>query len=138
MARVTVEDCIKQDFIDDRYELVILAGKRAKDIGAGSPALVENNQEKNAVIALREIAAGKIDIPELKEIIINSMMHSSAINNNDDLVVFDDEDEMREDVIQEISSNYQTPESELESDFELDDDSYIGEDILEQSDSEED
>lgn len=138
MARVTVEDCIKQDFIDDRYELVILAGKRAKDIGAGSPCLVENNQEKNAVIALREIAAGKIDIPELKEIIINSMMQSSSMNTNDDLVVFDDEDELRENVIQELSSNYQAPESELESEFELDDDSYIGEDILEQSESDED
>jgi DNA-directed RNA polymerase subunit omega len=137
MARVTVEDCIKQDGINDRYELVILASKRAKDIGAGAPALVENNHEKNAVIALREIAAGKINIPELKEIIIHSMMQSHKLNSDEDLVVFDDESDVREDVMQELAAGYQEIDSDLESDFDLEDDTYLGEDILTEHDPEE-
>ena len=138
MARVTVEDCMKQEGVEDRYELVILAGKRAKDIGSGSPVLVDNDNEKNAVIALREIAAGKIDIPAMQEAIVNSMMHYNKINSSDDDVIFDDEDEMREDVLEELSSNYQASEAELESDFELDDDSYVGEDVLGHDEGEED
>ena len=137
MARVTVEDCMKLEGIDDRYELVILAGKRAKDIGSGSPVLVENDNEKNAVIALREIAANKIDIPAMKEAIVNAMTQHSQFSSNDDDVIFDNEDDMREDVLEELTSNYQASEVDLESDFEFGDDSYIGEEALDQGESEE-
>lgn len=54
MARVTVEDCLK--FVDTNYELVLKTAKRARDISDGAPALVEENNDKPVVIALREIA----------------------------------------------------------------------------------
>jgi len=54
MARVTVEDCL--EFVDTNYELVLKASKRARDIADGAPTLVEEDNDKPVVIALREIA----------------------------------------------------------------------------------
>ncbi|MGI9383523.1 MAG: DNA-directed RNA polymerase subunit omega, partial [Methyloligellaceae bacterium] len=54
MARVTVEDCV--DKVSNRFELVLLAGHRARTISAGSPITVERDNDKNPVVALREIA----------------------------------------------------------------------------------
>lgn len=65
MARVTVEDCKK--IINNHFELVVLASRRGRDIASGSPILVEKSNDKNAVIALREIAARKLNIDLLRE-----------------------------------------------------------------------
>jgi DNA-directed RNA polymerase subunit omega len=54
MARVTVEDCL--EFVDTNYELVLKASKRARDIADGAQPLVEEDNDKPVVIALREIA----------------------------------------------------------------------------------
>lgn len=59
MARITVEDCL--DHIDNRFELVLTATKRARQIGHGADALVEEENDKPTVLALREIADGLID-----------------------------------------------------------------------------
>ena len=59
MARITVEDCLEN--IDNRFELVLTATKRARQIGHGSEPLVEEENDKPTVIALREIAEGLID-----------------------------------------------------------------------------
>lgn len=59
MARVTVEDCL--DKIPNRFDLVVLAARRARDLTLGKPPLVEEEKDKPAVIALREIAEGLID-----------------------------------------------------------------------------
>ncbi|MCK5717914.1 MAG: DNA-directed RNA polymerase subunit omega [Thiomargarita sp.] len=58
MARLTVEDCLKH--IDNRFDLVLFASKRARQIAMGAPALVATENDKPTVLALREIAAGKI------------------------------------------------------------------------------
>ncbi len=58
MARLTVEDCL--DNLDSRYDLVLLASKRARQLALGSEPLVEEEGDKSTVIALREIAAGLI------------------------------------------------------------------------------
>lgn len=58
MARLTVEDCLEK--IDGRYELVLLATKRARQLSLGAPPLVEEDNDKPTVIALREIAEGLI------------------------------------------------------------------------------
>lgn len=58
MARLTVEDCLEK--IDGRYELVLLATKRARQLSLGAPPLVEEDNDKPTVIALREIADGLI------------------------------------------------------------------------------
>lgn len=59
MARVTVEDCL--DFVDNRFELVLLASKRARQISQGKDAMVPLENDKPTVVALREIAEGKIN-----------------------------------------------------------------------------
>ncbi len=59
MARITVEDCLEN--IQNRFELVLTATKRARQIGHGSEPLVEEENDKPTVIALREIADGLID-----------------------------------------------------------------------------
>ncbi len=64
MARITVEDCIQQ--VPNRFELVLLAAQRARDISAGAPLLVPHDNDKNPVIALREIAENKLDLDHLR------------------------------------------------------------------------
>ncbi len=71
MARITVEDCIEN--VGNRFELVLLATKRARQITRGSTPLVEVDNDKPTVIALREIAAGKIDPAILNEIAQNTV-----------------------------------------------------------------
>ena len=58
MARVTVEDCL--DFVDNRFELVLLASRRARQISQGKDPMVDWENDKATVVALREIAEGKI------------------------------------------------------------------------------
>ena len=65
MARVTVEDCI--DKIDNRFELVMIAAQRARTLSSGAELTVERDNDKNCVIALREIAEETIDTKELEE-----------------------------------------------------------------------
>lgn len=68
MARVTVEDCVEK--IPNRYELLLVAAQRAKDIAAGSPIKVERDNDKNSVVSLREIAENKADIEELQRSLV--------------------------------------------------------------------
>lgn len=68
MARVTVEDCI--DKIPNRYELLMVAAQRAKDLSAGAPMTVEKDNDKNPVIALREIAENTVNIEELQRSLV--------------------------------------------------------------------
>ena len=69
MARVTVEDCVVR--IPNRFELLVCAAQRTRQISAGSPLTVERDNDKNPVIALREIAEGHIDPSNLKEAVIS-------------------------------------------------------------------
>ena len=68
MARVTVEDCI--DKIPNRYELLMVATQRAKDISAGAPIMVSRDNDKNPVVALREIAEEKVNIEDLQKSLV--------------------------------------------------------------------
>jgi len=65
MARITVEDCL--DSVTNRFELVMIATKRARQIAMGASPLVEEENDKPTVLALREIAEGKIDASILDE-----------------------------------------------------------------------
>ena len=71
MARITVEDCLKK--IDSQYDLVLLAKERTSQLNAGDPPLVPPDNDKNTVIALREIGEGKISIKALRELAINKL-----------------------------------------------------------------
>ncbi|EJF87016.1 DNA-directed RNA polymerase subunit omega [Bartonella vinsonii subsp. arupensis OK-94-513] len=71
MARVTVEDCI--DKVDNRFELVLLAGHRARQISQGAQITVDRDNDKNPVVALREIAEETLSPADLKEDLIHSL-----------------------------------------------------------------
>ncbi len=68
MARVTVEDCI--DKIPNRYELLMVAAQRAKDIASGAPLTLPRDNDKNTVVALREIADETVSIEELQKSLV--------------------------------------------------------------------
>jgi len=71
MARVTVEDCIEK--VPNRFELVLLAAQRARNISRGAAIEVERDNDKNPVVALREIAEAKIDLAALEQDLIKSL-----------------------------------------------------------------
>ena len=80
MARVTVEDCKK--VVPNRFELVVLAGRRGRDISSGSPILVEKSNDKNAVIALREIAAKKLNIDLLRDNLMQDFRKNKPVEDS--------------------------------------------------------
>lgn len=71
MARVTVEDCVLK--VPNRFELVLLAAQRAKNIAAGSAPSIDRDNDKNTVIALREIAEDKIALDDLRNTLVTGM-----------------------------------------------------------------
>ena len=78
MARVTVEDCIMN--IPNRFELVVVAAGRAKQIASGSQLTVDRDNDKDAVVSLREIADKTIDIDEIREDIVLSYCKKQEID----------------------------------------------------------
>jgi DNA-directed RNA polymerase subunit omega len=78
MARVTVEDCI--DKVDNRFELVLLAGHRARQISSGGQITVPRDNDKNPVVALREIAEETLSPGDLKEDLIHSLQKHVEID----------------------------------------------------------
>ena len=78
MARVTVEDCI--EVVPNRFELVILAAERAKSISSGAPLTIDRDNDKNPVIALREIATKTIDPDVLRETQIASLQKHNKVD----------------------------------------------------------
>jgi DNA-directed RNA polymerase subunit omega len=71
MARVTVEDCI--DKVENRFDLVLIASHRARIVSSGAPITVERDNDKNPVVALREIAEETVSPGDLKEDLIHSL-----------------------------------------------------------------
>ncbi|MCH8196683.1 MAG: DNA-directed RNA polymerase subunit omega [Proteobacteria bacterium] len=71
MARITVEDCVIR--IPNRFKLVLLAAQRGRDISAGAPLTVERDNDKNPVVALREIAEETIDVDGLQQSLIHGL-----------------------------------------------------------------
>lgn len=71
MARVTVEDCIEK--VDNRFELVMLAAQRARTLSSGAELTVERDNDKNPVIALREIAEETLDLEEIEESLVKGL-----------------------------------------------------------------
>ena len=78
MARVTVEDCI--DKVENRFELVLIASHRARMISAGSPITVERDNDKNPVVALREVAEETVLPQDLKEELIHSLQKFTEVD----------------------------------------------------------
>ena len=71
MTRVIVEDCILK--VPNRFELVLMAAQRAKNISAGAALTVDRDRDKNPVVALREIAEDKVDLDDLRNTLVTGM-----------------------------------------------------------------
>jgi DNA-directed RNA polymerase subunit omega len=78
MARVTVEDCVIK--IPNRFELVLLAAQRARDMAAGAHPTLERDNDKNPVVALREIAAESVPLDNLQNALIKGMQKHVEID----------------------------------------------------------
>lgn len=90
MARVTVEDCVEQ--VPNRFDLVMLASQRSRDIANGAEIEVERDDDKNPVVSLREIADQKVDKEGLKDELIRGMQRfvdSDEPEEDDDAPVFE-------------------------------------------------
>jgi DNA-directed RNA polymerase subunit omega len=86
MARITVEDCVTR--VPNRFELVMLAAQRARDVSAGAPLTVERDNDKNPVVALREIADGTVELDHLRyELIHGLRRHVEIEDQPDDLMM---------------------------------------------------
>lgn len=121
MARVTVEDCV--DKLPNRFELVMVAAQRARKIGSGSPLTVERDNDKNPVVALREVAGETVSIADLQEDLVRSHQRVMAFDEEEETIdLMDGEEEWSRIASQknaegmyadeEVSENDDTPAAE--------------------------
>ena len=82
MARVTVEDCVTK--VPNRFELVLLATQRGRELSSGAQPTLERENDKNAVIALREIAEETIQTDELRQMLISSLQRHVEVDEPED------------------------------------------------------
>ena len=106
MARITVEDCI--DKFQSRFELVLVASQRARKLHTGDQPTVEKENDKNTVIALREIEEETVSVDDLKENLIKEYQTVSVFENED----LDNKDE------NSLESNENTDENNDNNHFE--------------------
>ena len=91
MARITVEDCLEK--IDSQYDLVLLAKERTSQLNAGEKSLVPEDNDKNTVLALREIGDGKISLKTLEDSAINKLRKiKNEIKESEDLEIDQEDD----------------------------------------------
>jgi len=92
MARVTVEDCLSK--IDSQYDLVLIAKERTSQLNAGDKSLVDEDNDKNTVISLREIGEGKISIKTIEDAAINKLRKSvpKTAEDLEDLEIEEEDD----------------------------------------------
>jgi len=82
MARVTVEDCVMK--VPNRFDLVMLASQRARDLAAGATMTLDRDNDKNPVVALREIAEDKVDLNQLSNLIIKGLQKVPDVDEPED------------------------------------------------------
>ena len=99
MARVTVEDCIIK--VDNRFDLIVLAAHRGREITAGSELTVSRDNDKNPVVSLREIADETIKIEDLKESMISSLQTQLIDDEISDIENEEDEEMTEEEKVAE-------------------------------------
>jgi DNA-directed RNA polymerase subunit omega len=81
MARITVEDCVER--VPSRFELVMLASQRARDVSAGAALTLDRDNDKNPVVALREIAEDKVDLDHLRYEMIHGLRRHAEVGSEE-------------------------------------------------------
>jgi len=119
MARVTVEDCVLR--VPNRFELVLLAGQRAREITAGAPLTLDRDDDKNPVVALREIAEDTITLDHLKDGLVRGMQKHVEIDEPEEVPELEQSlfgvAEPAGAVIEEDEVDEESVEGELEEDL---------------------
>jgi DNA-directed RNA polymerase subunit omega len=124
MARVTVEDCVLK--ISNRFELVMLAAQRARNISAGAAMTIDKNNDKNHVVALREIADETVQLDELEEALVKGLQRFVEADDPEEvdeelLPIQQDQDEdgvEAQPQMEKLSSMYVDAEIPVESEDE--------------------
>ncbi|MEZ5757111.1 MAG: DNA-directed RNA polymerase subunit omega [Emcibacteraceae bacterium] len=129
MARVTVEDC--EDKVDNRFELVLLAARRARQISAGAPITVERDNDKNPVVALREIADDAIQPEDIREAILYGLQKHVEVDEpeEDDISLLlaeqklsENNQDMTADNLSKVAMEVKADVARAEADFDDEDD----------------
>lgn len=136
MARVTVEDCIEK--VPNRFELVMLASQRARNMSAGAELTVDRDNDKNPVVALREIADETIDLTEIENALVQGLQKHVERDEPDeeDMELITSEQELMTRIAgafsdQDVTAESMGGEEDIQSDLEEpedDDTSHEGED----------
>ncbi|SVC32909.1 uncharacterized protein METZ01_LOCUS285763 [marine metagenome] len=111
MARITVEDCI--DKFPSRFELVLVASQRARKLHSGDEPTVEKDNDKNTVIALREIADSTLTVAEMKENLIQEFQKVTLSDEEEEITELDTFDQKTRE-IKKIQSQFEETEIENE------------------------
>ena len=131
MARVTVEDCIS--IVSNRFDLVLVSAQRARQIAAGSPLTINRDNDKNPVVALREVAEQTISLSDLQETLIQGLQkHLQGDEPEEELIEF-----LAEEHSYAGEATRQLEIEDLALDEETSDDEELFEDIAEQDIEEE-
>ena len=100
MARITVEDCIEK--INNRFDLVVFAVQRGRELSAGDEPTIDRDNDKNTVVSLREIAESTVDIVALRENLIISMQKQIQEEENEDKEITS---ETEDNIINDVEKN---------------------------------
>ena len=148
MARITVEDCI--DKFPSRFELVLVASQRARNLHSGDELTIERNNDKNTVIALREIADSTLTVEDMKENLIQEYQTVTISDEEDENLDLESvEKNENEENIQskanlsissneaeaEINNLISSEDSEIEEQYEIKDNQYNLDDNIDKNDS---
>lgn len=117
MARVTVEDCIEK--VSNRFELVMLSAQRARKISSGGALTIDRDNDKNPVVALREIAANTVLVDDLKEELVRNHQRVVEMDDGEDVIdKMDGEDEWNALAAQSAAIDLPRDEEDDEEDFD--------------------
>lgn len=103
MARVTNSDTLP--YVDSRYELGMLASQRVRDLNGGAEAVVEKNNDKLTVVALREIASGKLNVDDVRHEFVESYKETPSVSDEDVSLEIASEDPMLREIDAELESS---------------------------------
>ena len=127
MARITVEDCV--DKVTNRFDLVLVAAQRARQVSSGAPLTVERDNDKNPVVALREIADETIDPNELEESLVHGMQKHVEVDEpeEDDISLLLAGRKLEEDKLDITEENLAKAAAEMLAELNIDDPTAGGE-----------
>lgn len=128
MARVTVEDCIER--IQNRFELVMVAAQRARKIGSGAPLTVDRDNDKNPVVALREVAVESVSLDDLREELVRNHQRMVAYDEDEETIdLMDGEEEWNKMADQAAGKDEIYGDEDIDDDEDFDDEDPSLEDL---------